>query len=78
MKLINALKRVAEEQQQTYNNTGYGANTPTISNTTNKTNTISNADNRQVIMNNQIMTSQTGDAVINDLSYAQNYAFSFA
>lgn len=45
--------------------------------TNNRTNNISNADNRQVIMNNQIMTSQAGNAVISDLNYAQNYAFDF-
>ena len=34
-------------------------------------------DNRQIIMNNAIHTTQTAQAVSNELVYAQDYAFSF-
>ena len=79
IKLYNALQEAMKNEEALKNN-GYGANTPAVQNNTNnnRTNNISKADNRQVIMNNQITTFQTGDAVINDLSYAQNYAFDFA
>lgn len=34
-------------------------------------------DNRSVVMNNSISTAQTGQTVMNELSYAQNYAFNY-
>lgn len=39
------------------------------------TSMVSNYDNRQVIMNNSISTAQTGQTIMNELSYAQNFAF---
>lgn len=36
-----------------------------------------NNDNRQVTMNNTINTTQTGQAVSNELEYAQSYAFNY-
>ena len=38
---------------------------------------VTNNDNKQLTMNNTIYTSQSGETVINELAYAQNYAFSF-
>lgn len=74
----NSIKGLQANNNALQNN-GYGANTPAVqNNTNNRTNNISNADNRQIFMNNQITTSQAGQTVIDELDYAQNYAFSFA
>lgn len=56
---------------------GANLNQPDWSRLMPATSMVSNYDNRQVIMNNSISTAQTGQTVMNELSYAQNYAFNY-
>ncbi len=56
-------------------NYDYGARTPQM--TRNTADNRTSYDNRQVNMTNTIHTTQTGETVITELAYAQNYAFSF-